>query len=94
MPQKAIRDDMFNPSGSVTVNGITDKELAEILEVKAKHQPNVFNFNPQQLQPVYQNNQSWYNGAVFVWNSEQGLEVTQSIIHMLLKKEEQAKAQQ
>jgi hypothetical protein len=84
---------MINPSGSVTVNGITDNELAEIIEIKAKHAPNVFGFNPQQLQPTNNGQQTIYNNAVFSWNGEQGLAVVQEVILFLLKKDEKAKAE-
>lgn len=84
---------MFNPSGSVTVNGITDRELAEILEIKSKTTPNIFSFNPQALQPASNGQQSWYNAATFNWNTEQGFIIVQEIIAFLLKKDEKAKAQ-
>lgn len=84
---------MFNPSGSVTVNGITDNELAEILEMKAKQAPSTFNFNPQQLQQQFQNGQTIYANATFSWSGEVGLQVVNNLLEMLLKKDEKAKAQ-
>jgi hypothetical protein len=83
---------MINPTGSLTINGITDVELAHILEVKAKH-ANAFHFNPQALQPMPNPaQQTHYNNATFAWNSEQSLEIVHGIIAYLLKKEEAAKA--
>jgi hypothetical protein len=83
---------MVNPTGSLTINGITDVELAHILEVKAKHE-GAFHFNPQALQPIPNaQNQTAYNNAMFTWNSEKSLELVHGIIGHLLKKEEQAKA--
>jgi len=38
-------------SGTVTVNGINDKELVKILEIKVRHGQSLI-FNPQQLQPA------------------------------------------
>jgi hypothetical protein len=84
---------MFNPSGSVTVNGITDRELAEILEIKARTTSNIFSFTPQSLQPASNGQQNWYNGATFTWNTEQGFIIVHEIISFLLKKDEKAKAQ-
>lgn len=84
---------MINPSGSVTLNGITDEELAHMLEVKAKNPPSVFGFNPAALQTQTNGQQSWYNNATFQFNGEQGLAVAQELISFLLKKDEKAKAQ-
>jgi hypothetical protein len=82
---------MINPTGSLTINGITDVELAHILEVKAKD-TNAFHFSPQALQPVPNaQNQTAYNNATFTWTSEKSLEIVHGIIGYLLKKEEVAK---
>jgi hypothetical protein len=84
---------MVNPTGNLTLNGITDAELAHILEVKAKN-ANVFHFNPQTLQPAPNvQQQTYYNNASFTWNTEQGLNLVHGIVTFLLKKEETAKAQ-
>ncbi|HJT71837.1 MAG TPA: hypothetical protein VJ731_16680 [Terriglobales bacterium] len=84
---------MVNPSGNLIINGITDAELAHILEVKARN-ANVFHFNPQALQPFpTPQNQTHYNNAAFTWNSEQGLALVHGIVSFLLKKEEKAIAQ-
>jgi hypothetical protein len=81
---------MVNPTGSLTINGITDLELAHILEVKAKD-ASAFHFNPQALQPAPNPaQQTHYNNATFTWNSEQSLEIVHGIIGYLLKKEEKA----
>jgi len=90
---------MLNPSGSVTINGITDTELAEIIEIKAKHhaQNQNFTFNPQQLSVgninTPQGVQSFYNNATFSWNGETGLTIMQEIITFLLNKDVKAQAQ-
>lgn len=85
---------MHNTTGSITINGITDKELVKILEIKIKHEGK-FNFNPQQLQPNGQRPQGQetvYNNASFNWNSEQGLAAVHEVISYLLKKEERREA--
>lgn len=84
---------MINPSGSVTLNGITDDELAHFLEIKAKNPPTVFGFNPAALQTQNNGQQSWYNNATFSFNGDKGLIVAQELISFLLKKDEKAKAQ-
>lgn len=90
---------MINPSGSVQVNGITDSELAEILEIKAKHQlqnqnQNIFVFNPQQLQTQVQGSQTSYANAVFSWQGVQGFQIVREIIGFLLGEDkDKAKAQ-
>jgi hypothetical protein len=87
---------MTNFNGSITVNGITDKELVKILEIKMKHEGQFF-FNPQQLQVTNVNRpglpqESVYNNAVFTWGSEAGLDAVYQIMGYLLKKEERQQA--
>jgi hypothetical protein len=83
---------MVNPTGTLVLNGITDRELAYILEVKAR-EANAFHFNPQTLQAMPNPaQQTHYNNALFTWNSEKSLELVHGIIGHLLKKEEKAKA--
>jgi hypothetical protein len=90
---------MINSSGSVTINGITDTELAEILEIKAKHvgQSQVFSFNPQALRQgninTAQGVQSFYTDAQFNFTGDQGLKIIQEIVNFLLTENEKAKAQ-
>jgi hypothetical protein len=83
---------MQSPNGSVTVNGINDRELVRILEIKVRHEQSL-TFNPQQLQPIAgQQGQpiqpQHYNNAIFTWKNEDGLEGLREIVVMLLKKEE------
>jgi hypothetical protein len=92
---------MANFNGSIVINGIDDRELVKILEIKIKHEKSL-NFNPQQLQPVpaqpprpYPQPQpqpviqpQQYNNAVFTWQTDEGLEAVHQVISMLLKKEE------
>lgn len=84
---------MINPSGSVTLNGITDTELAHMLEVKSKTSPNVFSFNPAALQAQSNGQASYYNSATFTFHTDQGLVVAEELISFLLKKDDKAKAQ-
>ncbi|MFZ0731422.1 MAG: hypothetical protein WAM79_03765 [Candidatus Sulfotelmatobacter sp.] len=87
---------MVNPTGNLTLNGITDAELVKILEVKMRHEANL-GFNPQQMQVVNLPAQPGkqlqaYNSVILHWTTERGLEAVQEIVHFLLKKEEAAKA--
>jgi hypothetical protein len=85
---------MTNFSGTITVNGISDKELVGILEIKLKHEGK-FQFNPQQLQVASYPGQpgTFYNNATFSWGNEGGLHAVYEIMAYLLKKEEKAQAQ-
>ncbi len=76
-------------TGSVTINGVTDKDLVKILEIKIKHE-RILNFNPQQMQqaPNQGNQTPLYNNVILSWSNEQGLEAVHEIISILLKKEE------
>jgi hypothetical protein len=81
-------------TGSITLNGISDKELAKIWELKAKHEGK-FNFQPNAMQPVYLNNNPQqptgkYNNVTFTWQEDAGLKVVHEVIEYILKKDEQA----
>jgi hypothetical protein len=82
---------MVNPSGSITMNGITDQEMVRIWEFKAKNE-GAFNFNPQQFQVVSIQGQTYNNNVTFHWPGEAGLKVVHEILGYLLKKEEKAEA--
>jgi len=72
-------------SGTVTVNGISDKEVVMILELKERH-PGKFNFGLQQLQPTNLPGNpptSVYNNAVFTWSSHETFEIIMEILHRL-----------
>jgi hypothetical protein len=79
--------------GSITLNGISDRELGKIWEFKAKD-GNKFNFQPNALQPVLVNGvqQGTYNNVTFTWTDEVGFKVVHEIVGYLLKKDEQATA--
>ncbi|HEX9224842.1 MAG TPA: hypothetical protein VF860_16035 [Candidatus Acidoferrales bacterium] len=76
-------------TGQVVINGVNDKDLVKILEVKIKHERSL-QLNPQQLQVVgtSQPNVMVYNNVVLGWQNEDGLEAVHSIISILLKKGE------
>jgi hypothetical protein len=84
---------MVNFTGTIAVNGISDKELVKILEIKLRHEGK-FQFNPQQLQVANYPGQpgSFYNNAIFSWTNEGGLQAVYEIMAYLLKKEEPAQS--
>jgi len=72
-------------SGSVTINGIDDRGLVIILEVKERHEGKL-GFNPQQLQPS--NNpgnppKQTYNNVILSWSQRPGLEAVMEVLHRL-----------
>jgi protein-arginine kinase len=89
---------MINPHGSVTLNGVTDKELVKLLEIKMGHESSL-SFNPSlmQVQNVPQpgpagNVAQVYNNVVLGWANDNGLEALRNIVNMLISKEEKVKA--
>ncbi len=80
-------------SGSVTINGINDKQLRTLLTVKIEHEGSLI-FNPSQLQPCQHgvpqlrpgqpaqpvNQEQLYNNAVLAWNSEAGLKAVLQLL--------------
>jgi hypothetical protein len=82
---------MINPSGNITLNGITDQEMVKIWEFKAKYE-GAFTFNPQQFQVVANQGKTYNNNVAFHWTGETGLKVMHEILGYLLKKEEKAEA--
>lgn len=92
---------MTNVTGQITLNGVTDPEMARIWETKAKHGSKfifVPGFQPVTQQPQRQSypqqpNQHHpgvptYNGVTFTWNDTEGLAIIQEVIAYLLRKEE------
>ncbi len=80
---------MINPSGNITLNGITDKEMVRIWEFKAKNE-GAFTFNPQQFQVISNQGTAYNNNVAFHWSGEVGLQVMHEIVGYLLKKEGKA----
>jgi hypothetical protein len=74
-------------AGSVTLNGIDDEILAIAFKFKAEHEA-LFQFNPQQMQPVQipakpgKPPKQGYNNMTFSWNSNDGLK---KVIELLQK---------
>jgi hypothetical protein len=99
---------MANVTGTITINGITDVEMARIWEMKAKH-GNAFHFVPNQIQVqnpvpvpvrpgqpqqshVQQPAETIYSNVMFTWPDRKGLEVVHEVMDYLLKKEEKVEA--
>ncbi|HEY2470770.1 MAG TPA: hypothetical protein VGI45_23455 [Terracidiphilus sp.] len=77
--------DMLSCTGTITLNGITDRELIQILESKIKNEGK-FNFNPQllQLSQGRTSQETSYNNAIFTWLNEEGLKAIHEITGLLL----------
>lgn len=85
-------------TGTLVLNGITDRDLVRVLEIKIKSGTRLF-FNPQSLQLVStepnepnQTSVQAYNNAVFVWQDEDGLKAIYEIILALLGRKAQKEA--
>jgi hypothetical protein len=95
---------MTNVTGQIRLDGVTDREMARIWEMKARH-GDAFAFNPQGIQVVYPQPQPprpayppqpqpqyhqtlTYGNVVFTWNNPRGLEIVSEVIAYLLRKEE------
>lgn len=79
---------MLSCTGTITLNGITDRELIQILESKIRNEGK-FTFNPQLLQ-VSQGRSSQetsYNNAIFTWLNEEGLRAIHEITGLLLREQ-------
>lgn len=81
-------------SGSLSINGIEDRELIKILEVKSRTEGS-FIFNPQALQAqgAQGGRPAYYNNVSLGWNTEAGLNAAHEILTFLLKKEADRGAQ-
>jgi hypothetical protein len=74
--------------GALTMNGITDRELVIILEVKEKHEGKMI-FNPQQMQPQNQqpSGKQTYNNVMLNWQEHSGLKGVLTILERLSAEE-------
>jgi hypothetical protein len=80
-------------TGNMTLNGIGDHNLAEIIKVKIKHEDALI-FNPQQMQPnlvmiparpgvVQQQKQQGYNNVTLAWADLKGLKAVLEILQSI-----------
>jgi hypothetical protein len=83
---------MVNCTGTITLNGVTDSELIQILESKMRNEDK-FTFSPSALQIQNKPNQETaYNNAILVWTSEEGLKAVHEIIGLLINKHSLSKS--
>ena len=95
---------MTNVTGQIRLDGVTDREMARIWDMKARH-GDAFAFIPQGIQVVYpqpqpqrpgypqqpqpqQHQTPTYSNVVFTWSNPRGLEIVSEVITYLLMKEE------
>jgi len=84
---------MVNATGNLTLNGIDDRELVKILEIKIAHEKTL-NFSPQAMQPqVTPNKPPYYNNVQLHWTTEDGLTAVHKIVEFLLNKKAEAATQ-
>jgi hypothetical protein len=90
-------------SGTLTINGISDKDLIKILEIKTKYEGDL-QFMPNAIQPINQAPQQphrpggptaasaapreqLYNNAVLNFTTDKGLKAVKEILHHLTEHE-------
>jgi hypothetical protein len=79
-------------TGQLMVNGISDRELIKILEVKERHEGSLI-FNPAQMQanmqvqhpnrPPVQQKEAAYNNVILQFTDDKGLKAVREILHHL-----------
>jgi hypothetical protein len=80
---------MPSVNGNITLNSVNDREMEKIWGFKAKHgHTGAFNFQPNAIQVVQNQNPAMYNNVVFTYNSLQGLNLLTEIVNEIHKKEE------
>ena len=82
---------MTNASGTIILNGVTDKELELIFGFKAKH-PNTFTFSPNVMQSSTGPNGVTYNNVHFSYQTLHGLNMIAEIANLIGKSEAHARA--
>ena len=79
---------MITFNGSVTLGGVTDREMVKIWEAKTKHGTKL-QFNPQQFQIVHNQQQgTTYNNVQFTYGDLHSLNILTELINELHRKEE------
>ncbi len=75
-------------TGQIVLNGIDDKDLIIILEVKERHP--TLTFSPNNLQPAQGGQQPQrYNNALFTWQQGDGLEAVKEMLRRLTEQKRQ-----
>jgi hypothetical protein len=80
-------EDSRMQSGSITFNGMTDRDLIEVLKVKEKHE-GALEFNPQQAHLMRQlGSATLYNNVILTWQQAEGAKAILHLIERLLEGE-------
>ncbi len=71
-------------TGSITLDGLDDRDLIVIMEVKQRHEGKL-TFRPEQMQTVSQVNppKSIYNKAILFWNDNSSMDGIKEILNRL-----------
>ena len=79
---------MVTFKGSLLVNGIHQKNLPKLLEIKMKHEGH-FIFNPDHLrETVIQGQGTTYNNVALEYSSERGMRAAVEVMEYLLHQEQ------
>ena len=81
---------MATINGSITLNGITDKDMELIWGFKAKH-GGALNFLPNTMQPVNVQGRAAYNNVMFTYTTREGFNIIGEVINTLHKHEEESR---
>jgi hypothetical protein len=81
-----LLEDTKMTNGNVVLNGISDKELLVILDVKLRYEGKL-QFNPQQMKPVDRTTPGGqlqnYNNVSLTWSNNSGVQAVKEILHKL-----------
>ncbi len=81
---------MVTFKGSLLVNGIHEKYLPKLLEIKMKHEGH-FIFNPDHLrETVIQGQGTTYNNVALEYSSERGMRAAVEVMEYLLHQEQES----
>ncbi len=71
-------------TGIISLNGLTDKQMARLFDFKASHEGK-FTYNPNQTQLVQSSpTTSVYNSVNLGWINDEGLKVVMELVSLLL----------
>jgi hypothetical protein len=71
-------------NGIISLNGLTDKQMAKLFEFKASHE-GAFNYNVNATQLVQAGpSTSVYNNVNLGWNGDQNLKVIMELVSILM----------
>lgn len=82
---------MVTINGTISLSGVSDKEMALIWDSKAKHGAKL-QFNPQLIQINNRQDGTFYNNVTFGYSDLHSFNTAAEVVNELHKKEESTKA--